>query len=149
NETGQKMRPGALICVLSPKPADSSVMTDVAQTQIARTYAPARAAPRPGFLFSPWFDFFALGGGSVIVCGLIAAFLPKGITNAQQAVLITLLMLLINQPHFAHSYQIFYRGFKEKAFGQSYARDLRIRYVIAGLVVPALLIAFLVLGVMS
>ena len=123
-------------------------MTDATQTDIARTYAPVRAAPQ-GYLFGPVFDFLALGGGSLIVCGLIALLPPKSITNFQLAVLITVLMILINQPHFAHSYQIFYRGFKEKAFGASYPRDLRIRYVIAGLIIPVLLIAGLALGVMS
>jgi hypothetical protein len=123
-------------------------MTDVAQSDIAAT-SYARAAPRPGYLFGPVFDFLALGGGSVIVCGLIALLLPKGITNLEQAVLITLLMTLINQPHFAHSYQIFYRGFQEKAFGECYPRDLRLRYIVAGLVVPALLIAGLAAGVIS
>src|SRR5258706_8737370 len=124
-------------------------MTDATQTDIAQAYAPVRAAPRSGYLFGPVFDFFALGGGSLIVCGLIALALPKGIPNLQLAVLITVLMTLINQPHFAHSYQIFYRGFREKAFGDSYARDLRVRYIFAGLLVPALLIAGLAFGVVS
>src|SRR5215831_9833985 len=116
-------------------------MTDATQADIARTYTPAPAAPRSGYLFGPVFDFLALGGGSLIVCGLIMLLPPKSITNFQLAVLITVLMMLINQPHFAHSYQIFYRGFQEKAFGESYPRDLRIRYIIAGLIVPALLVA--------
>jgi hypothetical protein len=94
-------------------------------------------------LFGPWFDFFTLGGGSLIVCGLIALLLPKGIPTLQQALLVTILMTVINQPHFAHSYQMFYRNYREKAFGASYAPGLRVRYIIAGLVVPVALIAFL------
>jgi hypothetical protein len=125
-------------------------MTDATQTDIAaNSYAAARPAPRSGHLFGPVFDFLALGGGSLIVCGLIALLLPEGISNFQLAILITLLMTLINQPHFAHSYQMFYRGFKEKAFGESYAPDLRRRYIIAGLVVPVLLVAGLTAGVLS
>src|SRR5215471_11962990 len=129
-------------------------MTDAARTDA--TLAPA-AAPRAtgapsthgGYLFGPLTDFIYLGGGSLIILGLIALFLPQGITEAQEFSLMMVLMLLINQPHFAHSYQMFYRNFGAKAFGPSYARSLRIRYVFAGIVVPLVLIAFLVFGVMS
>ena len=122
-------------------------MTDTTQADVLVPHfapaAKARSGPRQGYLFSPWFDFLTLGGGSIIVCGLIAALLPNGIPTLQQALLVTILLATINQPHFAHSYQMFYRNFREKAFGASYARALRLRYVIAGLVVPAALIAFL------
>src|SRR5215471_14872648 len=127
-------------------------MSDAARTDA--TLAPAsRAAGAPsahgGYLFGPLTDFIYLGGGSLIILGLIALFLPQGITEAQEFSLMMVLMLLINQPHFAHSYQMFYRNFGSKAFGASYARALRIRYVFAGIVVPVVLIAFLAFGVMS
>ena len=122
-------------------------MTDTTQVDvIAPSFVsapkPARVR-RQGYLFGPVFDFLTLGGGSVIVCGLIALLLPKGIPTPQLAVLITVLMAAINQPHFAHSYQMFYRNFGAKAFGASYPRALRLRYILAGIVVPAALIAFL------
>ncbi len=120
-------------------------MTDTTQTDqlLAReTLAQAPATRPPGYLFNPWLDFFCLGGGSTIVLGLIALALPKGIPTAQQGILISILMLAINQPHFAQSYQIFYRNFRAKAFGPAYAPSLRARYVIAGLLVPAALLVF-------
>ncbi len=128
-------------------------MTDTTQADvIAPSFIsaprPARLR-RPGYLFGPVFDFLTLGGGSVLVCGLIALLLPKGIPTAQQAVLITVLMAAINQPHFAHSYQMFYRSFGAKAFGASYPRALRLRYILAGIVVPAALIAFLAAAALS
>ena len=124
-------------------------MTDTATTAgqteaLVPSFAAKNAAPRSGaYLFGPVFDFLTLGGGSVIACGLIALLLPKGIPTLQQTVLVTFLMTVINQPHFAHSYQIFYRNFGEKAFGTTHPRALRIRYIVAGLVVPAVLIAYL------
>jgi len=122
-------------------------MTDTTQTAVLSREITARrpstAAAPPGYLFGPIFDFLTLGGLSLIVCGVIAVLLPRGIPVAQQAVLITTLMTIINQPHFAHSYQMFYRNFREKAFGASYPAALRLRYIIAGIVVPAILIAFL------
>jgi hypothetical protein len=122
-------------------------MTDTTQADvIAQNFVPAARSTRgrrPGYLFGPVVDFLTLGGGSLIVCGLIALFLPRGIPTTQQIVLVTVLMTAINQPHFAHSYQMFYRNFAAKAFGASYPRPLRLRYVLAGIVVPAALIAFL------
>src|SRR5258708_31222812 len=105
---------------------------------IAQNFVPAaRSAPvrRPGYLFGPVFDFLTLGGGSLIVCGLIALFLPNGIPITQQIVPVTILMVAINQPHFAHSYQMFYRNFAAKSFGTSYPRPLRLRYLLARLAV--------------
>jgi len=123
-------------------------MSDTTQTDVlVPSYSGAKPgrqtiARRASYLFGPVSDFLLLGGGSVLACVLILLFLPKGIPVAQQAVLVTVLMTVINQPHFAHSYQMFYRNYREKAFG-SYAPSLRIRYIFAGLVVPVLLIAFL------
>src|SRR4029077_9048578 len=122
-------------------------MTDTTQADvIAQNFVPAARSTRgrrPGYLFGPVVDFLTLGGGSLIGCGLIALFLPRGIPTTQQIVLVTVLMTAITQPHFAHSYQMFYRNFAAKAFGASYPRPLRLRYVVAGIVVPAALIAFL------
>jgi hypothetical protein len=122
-------------------------MTDVTQTsalspEIGTTRAAGFGA-RPAYLFGPIFDFMTLGGASLIICAAIAFLFPKGIPGAQQAVLITVLMTIINQPHFAHSYQMFYRNYREKAFGATYPATLRWRYINAGLLVPTVLIAFL------
>src|SRR6266404_2943218 len=128
-------------------------MTDTTQANvIAQSFVPAaRSAPtrRPGYLFGPVFDFLTLGGGSLIVCGLIALFLPKGIPTTQEVVLVTILMAAINQPHFAHSYQMFYRNFGAKAFGVSYPGGLRLRLLLAGIGVPAALIVFLAAAAVS
>jgi len=122
-------------------------MTDVTQSSVLspeiRATRPAVLAARPSYLFGPIFDFMTLGGASLIVCAAIAFLFPRGIPGAQQAVLITVLMTIINQPHFAHSYQMFYRNYREKAFGATYPAALRWRYISAGLVVPTVLIAFL------
>jgi hypothetical protein len=120
---------------------DTTQVQSVASPRISASFA--AASRKSGYLFGPVADFLCLGGGSIIVCGLIALFLPRGIPSADEATLIVLLMTLINQPHFAHSYQMFYRDFRAKAFGPAYAPGLRRRYVVAGLIVPAALIVFL------
>src|SRR5215469_3037083 len=110
-------------------------MSDTTQTDVlVPSYSGAKPgrqtiARRAGYLFGPVSDFLLLGGGSVLACVLLLLFLPKGIPVAQQAVLVTVLMTVINQPHFAHSYQMFYRNYREKAFGATYPAALRWRYI--------------------
>ncbi len=111
--------------------------------------SPAAAPRKASYLFSPWFDFFCLGGGAVVILALIAALLPHGISPVAQGTLIVVLMTLINQPHFAHSYQIFYRNFRDKAFGTIFNPDLRLRYIFAGIVIPAALAIFFAVAVLT
>ena len=44
---------------------------------------------------------------------------------------------LINDPHFTVTYFLFYKDVRKRAFGSEYSPAQRIRYVVAGLVVPA------------
>jgi hypothetical protein len=102
--------------------------------------APSKAA-REGYLFSPAIDFLCLGGGSLLIF-IPLMFLDTVTYEPKVAATILFLAYFINSPHFAHSYQIFYRNFSEKAFGPTYSPRLRVRYVIAGIIVPAALIVF-------
>lgn len=100
-------------------------------------------AAHNGSLFTPLIDFLCLGGGSLLI------FIPMMFLDPvtfEPAVAATTLFLVhfINSPHFAHSYQIFYRNFADKAFGEAYSAQLRVRYLIAGIVVPLALIAFFI-----
>lgn len=120
--------------------------TPLAQPQISAAPLGRTEARRDGCLFTPLIDFLCLGGGSLLL------FIPMmflDVVALEPAVAATVLFLVhfINSPHFAHSYQIFYRNFAGKAFGQAYPARLRIRYVIAGIVAPAALIAFFAVAV--
>jgi hypothetical protein len=86
-------------------------------------------------------DFLLLGGLSLLLLP-VALALPNNLSH-EVWLGTTILALLINHPHFAHSYQLFYRGYRDKAFGPDYKRSLRLRYMIAGLAVPLMLAAFL------
>lgn len=98
-------------------------------------------------LFHPYVDFVCLGGGSLILMAAAAMVVPIDSPSPVIAMTMLLLANFINHPHFAHSYQIFYRNFQRKLFGDVYQRGMRIRYVLAGLVVPAALILFFVVCV--
>lgn len=123
-------------------------MTDISQaTTFEVAGEPVRRQER-SYLFSPVIDFLCLGGGSFIIIGLVWWFLPKGLPRAQTLITTFVLVSLINNPHFAHSYQMFYRNFREKAFG-SYPQSLRWRYVFAGIVMPVTLAVFMAAGIVA
>lgn len=111
-----------------------------------RPGAAGEAAPREAYLFHPVVDFLCLGGGSLLVFAALALLrdLP-GMLPAVGAVSVTLLYVL-NFPHFAFSYQIFYRNFAAKAFGADLPRALRLRYIVAGIAVPSAMVAYFVIA---
>ncbi len=103
----------------------------------------AEVSPNPPRgLFHPAIDMLVAGGVSVIA-GLLV-FLVVGDEFAAGAVGLTLSVVLsdlINFPHFAHSYQLLYRGFIERLRNGS--RIVKIRYWWAGVAAPAALVAYL------
>ena len=93
-----------------------------------------------------WIDFLTLGGGSLIVLGALAAFWPRD--DAARAALASTALVLaffLTYPHVAHSYQLFYKGFRRKAFSPESA--LAARYRFAGLLLPAGMAAFFALAI--
>ena len=105
--------------------------------------------PRGRHLFGPFVDFFCLGGGSLLVFSVLLALPPIDGLRAQIVAVTAVLMYVINQPHFANSYQIFYFGFLRKAFGGEYDTVLRARYIVAGIIVPIVLLLFFAAAIVS
>lgn len=119
-----------------------SVSSTVEEAAVAPG-ARAAAGDRAGrYLFGPFVDFFCLGGGSLVVFAVLLLLPPIDGFRAHVLALTAVLMYVINQPHFANSYQIFYQGFFRKAFGGEYSPVLRARYIVAGIIVPVLLVLF-------
>ncbi|TNE36595.1 MAG: hypothetical protein EP347_10665 [Alphaproteobacteria bacterium] len=107
--------------------------------------ADPQAAKRREWLFHPIVDFLGLGGATLILLPIFALLYPP---EAKNQLLFAMLVVanFVNHPHFAHSYQIFYRDFREKAFGEAYPLWLRRRYLFAGVIVPIGLIAYFALS---
>ncbi len=114
---------------------------------VAGRSRPADAALHSS-LFSPLIDFLCLGGGSLLLF-IPLMFLDVETFKPTVAATILFLAHFINSPHFAHSYQIFYRDFAEKAFGKTYSPELRIRYIVAGIASPLALILFFAIAAAS
>jgi hypothetical protein len=96
-----------------------------------------------GYVFGPWRDFLIFGGGSLLILPL---FLLGDNQSLVAPVLIagTALSSILNHPHFAHSYQMFYDRFMPSLKNPDIKQTLKLRYINAGLVVPFIMIAFFV-----
>jgi hypothetical protein len=104
--------------------------------------AAAPAAPaRRRHLFGPWLDALCLGGASLLLLPVALATPAEWV--APVAVTMLLLANLVNHPHFAHSYQIMYRGFGARLADPALPAELRRDAWIAGVVVPLLLLLLL------
>lgn len=93
-------------------------------------------------LFGPMVDFLCLGGGGLIVLAAAALLLPGESIVSSFSVVMLVIANFINHPHFAHSYQIFYRGLGRRLRDGSLPSHMRWRYIFAGYVVPALIVAY-------
>ncbi len=122
----------------APKEWEPESMTTAAVIEQDRAVPKASARMH---LFGPMIDFLCLGGGSLLIIFPVILLAPAEI---RPAVTVALFVAgqLITQPHFAHSYQIFYSRFRDKLLSQDYPPALRLRYLVSGVLVPASMIAF-------
>jgi hypothetical protein len=97
------------------------------------------AEPETRHIHGPLADVVLLGGGSLLL--LLAVRFGLGLGKSESLAATLILANVINHPHFAHSYQIFYRGFRNNV--TSSEPGIRSRYLLAGVVVPVLLIGLL------
>ena len=121
-------------------------MTNIADTSSAPAAVAAPVRDKR-FLFGPVIDFLCLGGSSLFLLPFLFV-LPETDYRGPLATGMLILAHLINHPHFAASYQIFYRGFTRKAFRPDLGRVMQARYIFAGIVAPALLVAFCAFGIL-
>lgn len=104
---------------------------------------PLNSSPAKGrYLLGPIPDFFLLGGGTLALVPIFLLLPTSWIDRAQVLAWTTLIAHGINNPHFAHSYHLFYRGFLHKSFSAEYSSSWRARYLIAGVLAPLLLLGF-------
>lgn len=127
--------------------AMSEMLAEAKAASAAASPAPGQSA-EPRHLFGPVADFMLLGGSSLLLMPLFL-LLPVPELTAPLATTMLLIANLVNHPHFAHSYQIFYRGYRTKAFTGALGREMQARYLFAGLIGPVLLAGFLGYGAVA
>ena len=110
--------------------------------------AARRALGERRHLYGPVVDFLGLGGASLLFLPIVF-LLPAGKLSLTFGIAALIVANFVNFPHFAVSYQIFYDGFRAKAFDVRTDAALRMRYVFAGIVVPLGFAAYLAYGLHS
>jgi hypothetical protein len=87
-------------------------------------------------------EFLVVGGGTLVLFPLLW-LLRKAIGLDSAELTVGFLMFhaahVINDPHFAVTYLLFYKDAKRRAFGATFSVRQRIRYLVAGAVVPCAL----------
>jgi hypothetical protein len=118
----------------------------VGQAQTGPIRADSARSTRRTYLYGPWSDFVLLGGASFLLLPIVL-LLPEAGLHGPIAFAMFALANVINNPHFAHSYQIFYRQFAVRLMDPALSTAMRARYLFAGVAVPLLLAGYLALGV--
>jgi len=115
--------------------------TDAAATT---SIATATVAEKPRALVHPWLDIWLLGGLSYL--GLLAVWLATDVAGIELRHdlpwWVFYAAFAVNYPHFAYSYQLFYRSYVGRLFGPETEPLNRVRLLLAGIVVPALMIGY-------
>jgi hypothetical protein len=106
-------------------------------------------AAQPSGRLAATLEFLVVGGATPLL--FAASWLLRrtiGIDAADLAVgfLFFYGAHFINDPHFSVTYLLFYRNARARAFGDEFAPVQRARYVAAGIVVPAVLVAWAAAG---
>jgi hypothetical protein len=102
-------------------------------------------APRPTGRTRGWLEFAVVGGLTPFLYPL-SWLLRKAFGLEPTEYIVSFVMFaaafVINDPHFAVTYYIFYRDAKTRAFGNGFTGAQQIRYLLAGFVIPIVLIAW-------
>ncbi|TRC99812.1 hypothetical protein FJV76_09300 [Mesorhizobium sp. WSM4303] len=112
--------------------------------QLSADAVATKAATPQKYLFGPVADFLMLGGSAFLILPVL--FLVPLEYEGPVAATMVVVAYLVNYPHFAHSYQLFYRNFGRKVTGNGYDRSLQLRYIFAGIVVPLVMAGFFAYG---
>jgi hypothetical protein len=103
------------------------------------------AAPFPGTRRRGLVEFLVLGGGTLALFPL--AWLARRLAglDASETFVDALAYhaaVVINNPHFAVTYLLFYEDARKRALGGGFPPGQRARYVVVGLLIPLLLLAW-------
>lgn len=104
------------------------------------------SAEKPRALVSANADFWLVGGASLAAFTVFILFTDMaGVQLGNRPFYWAFyLSFMVNDPHFAYSYLLFYRGFRARLAAPETERLSRLRLITAGLVVPIAMLCFLI-----
>ena len=113
-------------------------------TAVATLVEPAPSTPASRQL-PAWAEFLIVGGVTPLLFPL--AWVVRRALGADQSEYIVSFVFFyaayaINDPHFGVTYLLFYRDVKQRALGEVWGPAQRIRYVLAGFVIPVALVVY-------
>jgi hypothetical protein len=133
--------PSAFAAPATPVAAARDLATPAAASE-GSIATPSAAAFRTRFL-----EFMVVGGATLFLFPISWLLRQTfGLNPSEYAVGFTMFYAayVINDPHFAVTYLLFYKNVARRAEGDEYPLTFRVRYWIAGFVGPALLLAWAV-----
>lgn len=111
------------------------------ESSMSGTEATAKVIPER-HLFGFWFDIICLGGGTLVLLPLLLSFDKQSLPTL--AAIAMVIADFINHPHFACSYQIFYRNLAGILQDPTSPMLFRLRALTAAFILPAVLLMFFV-----
>src|SRR5262245_60758995 len=114
-------------------------------TSASMTLPGPGAASRPRAWRGELIEFLLVGGATLVLFPLVWLLRKSvGLDSSELAVgfLTFHAAFLINDPHFAVTYLLFYKDAKNRALGRVFVPMQRARYIVAGLVVPLVLLGW-------
>ncbi len=113
-------------------------LVDVSTPPAGKAAAAAATHGAKAVIFDPWLDFICLGGGFLLLLPAFVLVPEQGL--AEIMIGFAVLQNLVNMPHFAASYVLFYEGYRENR--KALSANMHARFIFAGLLIPLLLITF-------
>lgn len=99
-----------------------------------------------------WVEFLLVGGLTLVLFPLAwLAVRVLGLDDAELAVGFTTFYgaYVVNDPHFAVTYLLFYQNARERLLGRAFEPWQRVRYVAAGVIAPLVLVAWAITAIAS
>jgi hypothetical protein len=114
---------------------------------------PASASPLPGPVRARTIGEFLITGGATLLLIPLALWYRKAAGLEHSEYLVSMVAFyaayVINDPHFAVSYLLFYKNIGARLRGEEFQGAQRIRYIVAGFVVPVLMSAWIAVALIQ
>lgn len=125
---------------------DVVMRVNLAEAAAGKPAGTAPPKPATRALVHPWLDFWLLGGLSFVGLGVMWLAIEIMGFNIEGRVpwWAYYAAFAVNYPHFAYSYQLFYKSYTRRLIAPETEWHSRLRLAIAGIIVPMLMIGYFI-----